>query len=269
MASQCRRFEGKLALVTGGANGFGRATVHRLVDEGLEQVIIVDRDGAAAAAELEQVRANGGSGFAIECDVADVDAVADMAREVASRIDRLHVLVNSAGISGSSQGRLEGDFLPTWDAVMNVNLRGTVLVARALLPLLKVDGGSIINISSDGGHCGRRGALVYDASKAGVAQATKSMACELVDYGIRVNDVAPGYAVTEFHFAHAPDPAARKRELEELQPDSCLMRRLARPHEVAAGIAFLASDDASFVTGITLCIDGGRVGLDTRRPVQT
>ena len=134
VASQCRRFEGKLALVTGGGNGFGRATVHRLVDEGLEQVIIVDRDGAAAAAEVEKVRANGGNGFAIECDVADVDAVADMAREVASRIDRLHVLVNSAGISGSSQGRLEGDFLPTWDAVMNVNLRGTVLVAQGAAP---------------------------------------------------------------------------------------------------------------------------------------
>ena len=196
MASQCRRFEGKSALVTGGANGFGRATVHRLVDEGLDQVVIVDRDGAAAAAEVEKVRANGGRGFAIECDVSDVGAVEEMAREVAYRCERLHVVVNSAGISGSSQGRLEGDFLPTWDAVMDVNLRGTVLVVRALLPLLKIDGGAIVNISSDGGHCGRRGALVYDASKAGVAQATKSMACELVDYGIRVNDVAPGYAVT-------------------------------------------------------------------------
>ena len=148
MASKGRRFEGKLALVTGGANGFGRATVQRLVDEGLEQVIIVDRDGAAATAEVEKVRANGGCGFAIECDVADVAAVEDMAREVASRVDRLHVLVNSAGISGGGQGRLEGDFLPTWDAVMNVNLRATVLVAKALLPLLKVDGGAIVNISS-------------------------------------------------------------------------------------------------------------------------
>ena len=83
------------------------------------------------------------------------------------------------------------------------------------------------------------------------------------------HDVAPGYAVTEFHFARAPDPAARKRELEEMRPDSCLMQRLARPHEVAAGIAFLASEDASYVTGTTLCIDGGRVGLDTRRPAQT
>ena len=266
VASRCRRFEGKLALVTGGANGFGRATVHRLVDEGLEQVIIVDRDGAGAAAEVEKVKAHGGDGFAIECDVSDVAAVARIGRAVASRIDRLHVLVNSAGIGGGDQGRLERNFLPAWDAVMNVNLRGTVLVTKALLPLLKVDGGSIVNISSDGGLCGRRNALVYDASKAGVIQATKSMACELVDYGIRVNNVAPGYAVTEFHFASAPDPAARKRELEKLQPDSCLMRRLARPHEVAAGIAFLASDDASFVTGTTLCIDGGRVGLDTRRP---
>ena len=107
VASRCRRFEGKLALVTGGANGFGRATVHRLVDEGLEQVIIVDRDAAAATAEVEKVKANGGRGVAIECDVSDVDAVENLGREVASRIDRLHVLVNSAGISGGGQGRLE------------------------------------------------------------------------------------------------------------------------------------------------------------------
>ena len=102
VASRCRRFEGKLALVTGGANGFGRATVHRLVDEGLEQVIIVDRDGAGAAAEVEKVKAHGGDGFAIECDVSDVAAVARIGRAV--RIDRLHVLVNSAGIGGGDQG---------------------------------------------------------------------------------------------------------------------------------------------------------------------
>ena len=265
MSSNCRRFEGKTALVTGGAAGFGRATVHRLVDEGLETVVIVDRDAAGLAVEIEMVRANGGDGFTVTCDVSDVDAVQGMGEEVASRVDRLHVLVNSAGIGGSGPGLLERDFLAAWDEVMHVNLRGTALVAKAVLPLLKVEGGAIVNISSDGGLRGRKGALVYDASKAGVVQATKSMACELVDYGIRVNDVAPGWAATEFHFAKAPDPEARRHELEEMETNTCIMRRLALPHEVAAGIAFLASDDASYVTGTTLCIDGGRVGLETQQ----
>lgn len=263
MSSRCRRFEGKIALVTGGSNGFGRATVHRLIDEGLKKVIIVDHDVEGAAVEIGKVKANGGDGFAIECDVSDVEAVEAMGCEVASQVDRLHVLVNSAGIGGGPGG-FERDFLSTWDAVMNTNLRGTVLVAKAVLPLMKVEGGSIVNISSDGGLRGRPGSLVYDASKAGVVQATKSLACDLVGYGIRVNNVAPGWAATEFHFAQAPDPEARRKELEEMEADTCIMRRLALPHEVAAGIAFLASDDASFVTGTTLCIDGGRVGLETK-----
>ena len=186
-----------------------------------------------------------------------------MGKEAATTIDRLDVLVNSAGIGGSGQGRLETDFLSTWDPVMNINLRGTLLSAKAVLPLMKEEGGAIVNISSDGGHRGRPGALVYDASKAGVVQATKSMACDLVRYGIRVNNVAPGWAATEFHFAKAPDPEARKKELLEMESDTCIMRRLARPEEIAAGIAYLASDDASFVTGTTLFIDGGRVGLET------
>ena len=265
MPSKCRRFEGKTALITGGANGFGRATVHRLVDEGLEKVIIVDRNTEEAAVELENVKAKGGDGYTIGCDISDAEAVEAMGREVASRIDHLHVLVNCAGIGDGGQGRIERDLLSTWDSVMNINLRGTVLVTKAVLPLIKVEGGSIVNISSDGGLRGRPGSVAYDASKAGVIQATKSLACDLVRYGIRVNNVAPGWAATEFHFGKAPDPEARRKELEEMEVDSCIMRRLALPHEVAAGIAFLASDDASFVTGTTLCIDGGRVGLDTRK----
>ncbi len=210
MSSKCKRFEGKVALVTGAANGFGRATVHRLVDEGLEKVVIVDRDAEGAAVELEWVKEHGGDGFVIECDVSDAEAVEAMGREVASQIDCLDVLVNSAGIGGGGQGRLEQNFLSNWDAVMNINLRGTLLVAKAVLPLMKGEGGAIVNISSDGGFRGRPGSLAYDASKAGVVQATKSLACDLVRYSIRVNNVAPGWGATEFHFAKAPEASRTK-----------------------------------------------------------
>ncbi len=265
MSSNCSRYQGKTALITGGAAGFGRATVHRLVDEGLETVLIVDRDLEGATVEYEKVKQRGGNAHVIVCDVSDPASVAKMGDEAATKTDRLDVLVNSAGIGGGGAGRLEGDFESTWDDVMNINLRGTLLAAKAVLPLMKEHGGAIVNISSDGAFRGRPGALVYDASKAGVVQATKSMACDLVKYGIRVNNVAPGWAATEFHFAKAPDSEARKKELLEMESDTCIMRRLARPEEIAAGIAYLASDDASFVTGTTLFIDGGRVGLDTRR----
>lgn len=264
MSSNCRRFEGKIALVTGGAAGMGRATAHRLVDEGLEKVVIVDRDGEGAAREIEKVKAAGGDGFYIECDLAEIDAIKQMGQEVARRIDRLHVLVNAAGI-GAGGGLIEEDFMLSWDPLMNINLRACALVTQAVLPLMKVEGGSIINVSSDGGLRGRKNAWIYDATKAALIQASKSMACEFVDYGIRANAIAPGWAATEFHFAKASDPEARKKELEEMDTDYCLMRRLARPYEIAAAIAFLASDDASYVTGTTLCVDGGRVGLEINK----
>ena len=267
MGSKCRRFEGKTALITGAAAGMGRATVQRLADEGLETVILVDRDISGATVEKEKVEACGGRAYVLECDVADPASVVSMGKEAEKLVDHLDVIVNSAGIGLPEAGGLElpvENFLTTWESLMNINLRGTLLVAQATLPLIKKNGGAIVNISSDGGHRGRKGALVYDAGKAGVTQATKSMACELVEYGIRVNDVAPGWAATEFHFAKAPDPVTRRRELLEMKAETCIMRRLARPEEIAAGIAYLASDDASFVTGTTLFIDGGRVGLETR-----
>jgi NAD(P)-dependent dehydrogenase (short-subunit alcohol dehydrogenase family) len=264
MSSNCRRFEGKIALVTGGANGMGRATVHRLVDEGLATVVIVDRDVEGAAHEIEKVRSAGGDGFFVECDLAEAEDIRRMGREVAKRIDRLHVLVNAAGIGGGG-GLIEKEFMQAWNPIVNINLRACALVTQVVLPLMKVEGGSIINVSSDGGLRGRKNAWIYDATKAALIQASKSMACEFVDYGIRANAIAPGWAATEFHFAKAADPQARKKELEELDTDYCLMRRLARPHEIAAAIAFLASDDASFVTGTCLCVDGGRVGLQINK----
>ena len=135
-------------------------------------------------------------------------------------------------------------------------------MTQMLLPLLKQEGGAIVNLSSEGGFLGRPGMWVYDAIKAGLVSVTKTMAHEFVDYGIRVNAVAPGWIVTEMHFGHHADPAARKKELDEERITSCIMQRRAGPEEVAGAIAFLLSEDASYITGTTLDVDGGRVGLD-------
>ncbi len=258
---KCKRFKGKSALVTGGAAGLGRATVHRLVAEGLQTIIIVDKDGKGAQREIQKAKEEGANGFFIECDLADVEAIKRMGNQVADRIDQLDLLVNCAGIP-SSGGLVEQDFLFAFEPIINIHLRACGLVTHVLLPLLKRSKGNIVNVSSEGGLRGRRGVWIYDAAKAGIIQASKSMACEFANYGIRVNAIAPGWVVTELHFMRSENPEKRKKELLEMDTDYCLMRRLARPEEIAAAIAFLGSDDASYVTGTCLCVDGGRVGLD-------
>jgi NAD(P)-dependent dehydrogenase (short-subunit alcohol dehydrogenase family) len=143
---------------------------------------------------------------------------------------------------------------------MAINLRAPALMAKALLPLLRAAGGAaIVNISSEAGFRPRPNSWVYDASKAAICALTRSMASEFYPYGIRVNTVAPGWTVTDMHFARAADPEARKRELEEKEYDGCILRRLGRPEEIANAIYFLASDEASYITATTLHVDGGRV----------
>jgi NAD(P)-dependent dehydrogenase (short-subunit alcohol dehydrogenase family) len=121
------------------------------------------------------------------------------------------------------------------------------------------EGANIINITSDGAFRARSGKWVYDATKAGLASLTRTMAFEFWPYGIRVNAVAPGWSVTEMHYAKHPDSEARKRELESMDTDYCIMRRLGRPKEIANAILFLASGEASYITATTLHVDGGRV----------
>ena len=254
------RFSGKTALVTGGASGIGRATAQRLAADGAH-VFIADLNATLADQTVTRIRQSGGSAAFLYVDLADDSSVESCAREVAESVPALHILVNNAALL--RQGRIEdGGWIENWEIETRVGLRGWVMMTQHLLPLLKAEGGAIVNLSSEGGYLGRPGMWVYDAIKAGVVSTTKTMAQEFTQYGIRVNAVAPGWIVTEMHFADHPDPAARKKELEETPIDSCLMQRRAGPEEVASAIAFLLSDDASYITGTTIHVDGGRVGMN-------
>jgi NAD(P)-dependent dehydrogenase (short-subunit alcohol dehydrogenase family) len=251
------RFGGKTVLVTGGAMGIGAATVRRLAAEGAT-VIVADVNQEAALRTIGEVERQGGhAGFEF-LDLTDRATIARLAEQASHRADTLHGLVCNAGITGR-RAPVEETVDQDWEQVMAVNLRGVALTVQALLPLLKRGPGHIVNISSEGGFRPRANRWVYDASKAGICALTRTLACELIAHGIRVNTVAPGWTVTEMHFLQAADPAARRRELEDTVYEGAIMKRLARPEEIAACIAFLLSDDASFITATTLHVDGGRV----------
>lgn len=261
-SSGMTRFTGKVALVTGGASGIGRATALRLAAEGAH-VVIVDNNAALGEQVVAQIRDAGGKSLFIATDLADDASVEAAARTVAAHFPALHILVNNAAVLRI--GLIEdGSWLGNWDIETRIGLRGWILMTQVLLPLLKQEGGAIVNISSEGGFLGRTRQVVYDAIKAGLVSVTKTMAAEFVDYGIRVNAIAPGWIITEMHFATHPDPAARKLELETTPITSCIMKRRAAPEEVAGVVAFLVSEDASYITGTTLHVDGGRVGMSVK-----
>ena len=257
------RFTDKVALITGGASGIGRATANRLAAEGAH-VIIADKNVDMANQAVSEIQDAGGKALFIEVDLADDESVRTAAQEVAEKFSALHILVNNAAIARG--GKIEdGGWIPNWEPETAIGLRGWVVITQHLLPLLKQDGAAIVNLSSEGGYLGRPGGWVYDAIKSALVSLTKTMAYEFVDYGIRVNAVAPGWVVTEMHFGRAPDPAARKKELEETPINSCIMKRRCGPEEIASSIAFLLSDDASYITGQTIHVDGGRWGMSVGR----
>lgn len=256
------RFTNQVALITGGASGIGRATALRLAAEGAH-VIIADKNEVLGGATVAQIEQEGGAASFLAVDLADDEAVEKAGVAVAERFPALHMLVNNAALL--RLGTIaDGAWLANWEIETRVGLRGWVLMTQVLLPRLKQQGGAIVNLSSEGGFLGRPRQVVYDAIKAALVSVTKTMAQEFVDYGIRVNAVAPGWIVTEMHFGHAPDPAARKLELETTPITSCIMKRRAKPEEVAGAIAFLLSADASYITGTTLHVDGGRVGMSVQ-----
>jgi len=242
-----KRLDGKVALVTGAATGIGKATAERLAAEGAIVVAGIADEGQ---------RPNVSTFDAI---VLDVRSEADWDRAIAhaeARCGGLDILVNNAGIHRS--GSAPETTREVWDEVMAVNLWGTFLGGRsALPPMRRRGGGAIVNLCSQNALVGVPGSIAYSASKGGVLALTRAMAVEHVGEGIRVNCVCPGPVDTPIMdalLARAPDPAAASAAAKGRVP----MGRLGTPEEVAAAIAFLASADASFVTGAALTVDGGR-----------
>lgn len=251
-----RRFEQKNILVTGAAMGIGAATARRLADEGAE-VIVADCDEEAAGRKVSEIEGAGGEAWFQHVNLARPSSIEQMGREVAARVPCLHGLVNNAGILRTASVAETGD--DDWEPQISINLRAPALCTKALLPLLKKGPGHIVNLSSEGAFIAHEHRWVYTATKAGILALTRNMAREFVGYGMRANTVAPGWTVTEMHFLESEDPAAEKARLEGLERKETVIPRLARPGEIAAVIAFLLSDDASYMTASIVHVDGGRV----------
>ena len=242
----------RVALVTGASSGLGRATA-----------LVLARDGYALALagrnaeRLKAVQAACGASAShiIQAELTEEAAPALVIGQVMERFGRLDVLINAAGIIGSGPARAESD--AAFDRMMDINLRSLWRLTRAALPALEATRGAIVNISSVAGLRPYVGIMSYCVSKAAVDQLTRCLALELGPLGIRVNAVNPGVVVTELHRNGGMDAAAYAAFLERGR-DTHPLGRVGQPEEVAALIAFLASDRAAWITGATVSIDGGR-----------
>jgi 2-hydroxycyclohexanecarboxyl-CoA dehydrogenase len=242
------RFEGRNALVTGGAGGIGAATVRRLAAEGA-RVAVADLNEEGAHVLAGEV-----DGVAVTLDVTDVESVRAGVSRAVEQLGGLQVLVNNAGTDRFAFFTQSDPEL--WDFVLGVNLRGVLAVTHAALPHLQERGGAIVNVASEAGRLGVAGSSIYSAAKAGVIGFTKAIARESARFGVRVNAVAPGPIDTPL--LHMVDTLGELGEKwKRLTIEATAPKRLGTPDEVAATIAFLASDDASYVTGQTVGVSGG------------
>jgi NAD(P)-dependent dehydrogenase (short-subunit alcohol dehydrogenase family) len=249
-----RRFEGRVALVTGGAAGIGRAICLQLAREGAVAAV-ADRADEGGSETLALIEKSGGTGLSLRMDVSREPQIADAVAQVLRRFGRIDALFNNAGVELSRA--LHDTTTEEWDRVLDVNLKGMFLVSRQVLPVMMRQGrGAVVNTSSISGLLGWPGSAAYCASKGGVIALTRQMAVDYAPHGIRVNCICPGSTLTpmiERLFGIEKDPEASRRSVEAMHP----LGRLAQPEEIAEAALFLASEEGSFITGAALPVDGG------------
>jgi len=261
----------RVAIITGGARGIGLACARRFLADGY-RVVIADRDEHAAAEALDALSIGEDKGGAVHCDVSDGLSVHNLVAETLSAYGRIDVLINNAGIAHAG-GALDLD-VSDFDKVLAVNLRGAFLLSKAVAKHmvetmendddrsgLTTHNYSIINMSSINAQVALPDYLAYCVAKGGLNQMTNAMALELAPYGIRVNGIAPGSVKTDMLAGVAGDALAMVHSRTPLG-------RVAQPDEVAGVAAFLASEDASYITGETMVVDGGRMALNYVMPVK-
>jgi NAD(P)-dependent dehydrogenase (short-subunit alcohol dehydrogenase family) len=250
-----QRLADRVAIVTGGAQGIGGATARRLAEEGA-RVLVADVDAAGAGRNVERIRTAGGEAEGLECDVGLDAGVRSMVDRAVARWGRLDIVVNNAYNAGVAGARVDAEELPeeAWDHGLNVGLKAMFRAAKYAVPHLRLaGGGAIVNLSSVHGLLAEPRQLVYETLKAGVIGLTRQLAVEYGPIGVRVNAICPGHVVTERMQERWRDHQPTLRFFAEQYP----LRRTGTPVDIANAVAFLCSDEASFITGQALVVDGG------------
>lgn len=245
-ADMAERLSGKVAIVTGAAHGIGQAIAERFGAEGAT-VVVADVNAGGAQAVADGINAAGGKAIAIPTDVSSKAAVDHLYDETLRQFGTVDIVVNSAGLVNTERHFLEGDEA-WWDTIHAVNLKGTFLSGlRAANHMARHGGGAIINVSSGGATRAHRGNAAYDATKGGIEALTRAMAVDLGPYGVRVNALIPGSVNTS---DMTPETKAERGK-------AIPMGRVGEPEDMSGAVVFLASDDAAYVTGQMVAVDGG------------